>query len=54
VREHNVYRWAGNLVAELCDVRLDHPANGKAVLTTHAFAAKAPSREKGSALRPVV
>jgi trehalose 6-phosphate synthase len=23
VREHNVYRWAGNLIAELCDVRLD-------------------------------
>jgi trehalose-6-phosphate synthase len=23
VREHNVYRWAGNLIAELCDLRLD-------------------------------
>jgi trehalose 6-phosphate synthase len=23
VREHNVYRWAGNLIAELCEVRLD-------------------------------
>jgi len=23
VREHNVYRWAGNLIGELCDVRLD-------------------------------
>lgn len=22
VKEHNVYRWAGNLIAELCDVRL--------------------------------
>jgi hypothetical protein len=23
VREHNVYHWAGNLIAELCEVRLD-------------------------------
>jgi trehalose 6-phosphate synthase len=23
VREHNVYRWAGSLIAELCDLRLD-------------------------------
>src|SRR3984885_6325986 len=29
VREHNIYRWAGNLVAELCDVRLEDPANHK-------------------------
>jgi hypothetical protein len=27
VREHNIYRWAGNLIAELCAVRLDEPAN---------------------------
>jgi alpha,alpha-trehalose-phosphate synthase [UDP-forming] len=26
VREHNVYRWAGTLIAELCAVRLDVPA----------------------------
>lgn len=26
VREHNVYRWAGNLIAELCEVRLDDQA----------------------------
>ena len=25
VRENNVYRWAGNLIGELCDVRLDNP-----------------------------
>jgi trehalose 6-phosphate synthase len=25
VREHNVYRWAGNLIAELAAVRLDKP-----------------------------
>jgi trehalose-6-phosphate synthase len=23
VREHNIYRWAGNLIGELCEVRLD-------------------------------
>ncbi len=23
VKEHNVYRWAGNLIAELCEVRLE-------------------------------
>ena len=25
VRENNVYRWAGSLIGELCDVRLDTP-----------------------------
>jgi trehalose-6-phosphate synthase len=25
VREHNVYYWAGNLIKELCDLRLDFP-----------------------------
>jgi len=28
VREHNVYRWAGNLIAELCAVRLDAVSSG--------------------------
>ncbi len=27
VREHNIYRWAGALIAELCEVRLDEVAN---------------------------
>jgi alpha,alpha-trehalose-phosphate synthase [UDP-forming] len=27
VREHNIYRWAGTLIGELCEVRLDEPAN---------------------------
>jgi len=27
VREHNIYRWAGALMAELCEVRLDEAAN---------------------------
>jgi trehalose-6-phosphate synthase/uncharacterized membrane protein affecting hemolysin expression len=26
VKEHNVYRWAGNLITELSEIRLDHPA----------------------------
>jgi trehalose 6-phosphate synthase len=26
VRQNNVYRWAANLIGELCDVRLDTPA----------------------------
>jgi len=25
IKEHNIYRWAGNLVTELCEVRLDPP-----------------------------
>ena len=31
VKEHNIYRWAGNLISELCEVRLDAPedAQGK-------------------------
>src|ERR1022692_2161992 len=28
VREHNVYRWAGNLIGELCEVRLDAADGG--------------------------
>ena len=27
VREHNIFRWASRLIAELCEVRLDEPAN---------------------------
>jgi trehalose 6-phosphate synthase len=26
LRENNIYRWAGNLIGELCDVRLPEPA----------------------------
>ena len=25
VKEHNVYRWAGNLIAELSDIRVNEP-----------------------------
>jgi alpha,alpha-trehalose-phosphate synthase [UDP-forming] len=27
VRDHNIYRWASTLIADLCEVRLDEPAN---------------------------
>jgi alpha,alpha-trehalose-phosphate synthase [UDP-forming] len=30
VKQHNIYRWAGNLVAELCEVRLDLAGEAKA------------------------
>ena len=26
VREHNIYRWAGSLIAELASIRVDSPA----------------------------
>ena len=29
LKEHNVFRWAGNLIAELCEVRLDSSAGAK-------------------------
>jgi trehalose 6-phosphate synthase len=37
VREHNVFRWAGNLVAELCEVRLDEPAGVRSGSLTPAL-----------------
>jgi len=30
VKEYNIYRWAGNLIADLCAVRLDAPAEAAA------------------------
>ncbi|MGA7566874.1 MAG: trehalose-6-phosphate synthase [Terriglobales bacterium] len=27
IQDHNVYRWAGNLITELCEIRLDAPGN---------------------------
>ncbi|MGA9978725.1 MAG: trehalose-6-phosphate synthase [Candidatus Sulfotelmatobacter sp.] len=31
VKEQNIYRWAGNLIGELCEVRLDAPDEMKAM-----------------------
>jgi trehalose-6-phosphate synthase len=53
VKENNVYRWAGNLIAELCDVRLDQATDNKIGLAMRASAAQAPSAPK-TMLRPVV
>jgi len=39
VKEHNIYRWAGNLITELCDLRMDaddHVAEERAASTTLA------------------
>jgi len=30
VREQNIYRWAGNLIGDLCEVRLEIPGDAKA------------------------
>jgi alpha,alpha-trehalose-phosphate synthase [UDP-forming] len=35
IRENNIYRWAGNLIAELCDIRLPAAARSE---TVHAEA----------------
>ena len=34
VKEHNVYRWAGNLITELSEIRLDRPTLVKTVQET--------------------
>jgi trehalose-6-phosphate synthase len=38
VREHNVYRWAGTLIAELCELRMDASDEIKERLRTSAAA----------------
>jgi hypothetical protein len=38
VKEQNIYRWAGNLVAELCEVRLDRQKEIKATSRAEAAA----------------
>ncbi len=30
IKENNIYRWAGNLITELCEVRLDAPEDVQA------------------------
>jgi len=27
IKEHNVYRWAGNLISELSEIRIDEAAS---------------------------
>jgi trehalose-6-phosphate synthase len=38
-QEHNVYRWAGSLIAELCEVRLDAPEDVQERLRARASVA---------------
>ena len=38
VREHNVYRWAGSLIAELCELRMDTSDESKEKLRASAAA----------------
>jgi trehalose-6-phosphate synthase len=36
IKEHNIYRWAGNLITELCEVRLDAPEDTQEKLRASA------------------
>jgi trehalose 6-phosphate synthase len=36
VKEQNIYRWAGNLIGDLCNVRLDVPAEAAVSRATSA------------------
>jgi trehalose 6-phosphate synthase len=36
IKEHNIYRWAGNLISELCEVRLDAPEDTQEKLRASA------------------
>ena len=38
VREHNVYRWAGSLIAKLCELRMDESDDSKGKLRATAVA----------------
>jgi len=38
IKEHNIYRWAGNLITELCEVRLDAPEDTQEKLRASASA----------------
>jgi trehalose-6-phosphate synthase len=38
VREHNVYRWAGSLIAKLCELRMDESDESKGKLRASAVA----------------
>jgi len=38
IKEHNIYRWAGNLITELCEVRLDAPEDAQEKLHASATA----------------
>ena len=37
IREHNIYQWAGNLITELCEIRLN-AEDGEGKFRVHASA----------------
>jgi len=39
IKDHNIYRWAGDLITELCEVRLDEPEDQHEKFRTNASAA---------------
>jgi trehalose 6-phosphate synthase len=39
IKEHNIYRWAGDLITELCEVRLDSPEKPKGKLRANVTVA---------------
>ena len=39
IKEHNIYRWAGNLVTELCEVRLDAPEDAPEEFRSNVYGA---------------
>ncbi|MGH9494921.1 MAG: alpha,alpha-trehalose-phosphate synthase (UDP-forming) [Candidatus Sulfotelmatobacter sp.] len=45
VRENNVFRWAGRLIGELCEVRLDTPEGHGSSATNPAFFSDSPARD---------
>ena len=40
VKEQNIYRWAGNLIGELCEVRLHTRSEAKAARVAEASASE--------------
>jgi trehalose 6-phosphate synthase len=43
VRENNVYRWAGNLISDLCDLRIEAPEEPRLPAALAATAATSSS-----------
>jgi trehalose-6-phosphate synthase len=39
IREHNIYQWAGNLITELCEVRLNAPEDVEGKFRVHHVSA---------------
>jgi trehalose-6-phosphate synthase len=39
IREHNIYQWAGNLITELCEVRLNAPEDVEGKFRVHVSVA---------------